>query len=302
MEPMIEISNCTKYYGEKAVLKDISFTVEPGEIFGLSGPNASGKTCLLKMAAGLIKPSAGEVRIGGYSLPKDRRKVSRIMGYMPDDPGIYPDMLVNDYIDYFASCQGLKKNDRPGIIQNLLDLMELLPYRQEKLNGLSRSFLQRVNFARLMVHDPQVLILDEPAAGMDEAGRLAVMDMLVEMAKMGKTILIAGHSIAGLSKICRRIGRLDAGELTIDGKTQTYHQPDAPYQQSKLKIKIIEGRENAMKVLQKIPVIRDIRVEEEPSTGYIWMEMDFSGDELIQSQVLGYLAKFGVPVVEFKKE
>jgi ABC-2 type transport system ATP-binding protein len=236
MTPIIEIKDLTKRYrvGQSALtaVRDLNLEIEAGEIFGFVGPNGAGKTSTLRIMATLLKPTVGDIFIAGKSVCKDSRDVRRMIGYMPDFFGVYHDMLVWEYLDFFAACYQLPEADRDTLINDLLELVDLTHRREDLVDGLSRGMKQRLSLARTLIHDPSVLILDEPASGLDPRARVEIRSLLVELSRMGKTIFFSTHILADVAEICTRVGIIEAGELVAAGELEdspTAPDPPPPY-------------------------------------------------------------------------
>jgi len=213
----IEVVGLQKRYGSTTAVDRISFDVDSGEAVGLLGPNGSGKTTLLRMLATLLKPTGGYARIfdldGRYEAPKIRR----MLGFMPDLPAMEDDLNVEEYLEFFASLHGLAGESQKGRVRGLLDLLDLGPVRDRATGALSRGMQQRVALARTLVHDPSILLLDEPAANLDPRSRLEILAVLRELRKMGKTIVISSHILPELEDLCTRIVILQKGSLVFAG-------------------------------------------------------------------------------------
>lgn len=213
----IEVMGLEKRYGKTTALGRISFDIEKGEAVGLLGPNGSGKTTLLRMLATLLKPTSGYARVmeldGRFQAPKIRR----VLGFMPDLPVLEEDLSVEEYLDFFASLNGQEGAEKANRVKGLLDLLDLGPVRDRGTGELSRGMQQRVGLARTLIHDPQVLLLDEPAANLDPGSRLEILAVLRELRKMGKTIVISSHILPELEDLCTRIVILKQGSLAFAG-------------------------------------------------------------------------------------
>jgi ABC-2 type transport system ATP-binding protein len=213
----IEVIGLEKRYGKTTALEKVSFDVDPGEAVGLLGPNGSGKTTLLRMLATLLKPTAGYARMmdldGRFQAPKIRR----LLGFMPDLPALEEDLSVEEYLDLYASLYGLKGAEKGARVQGLIELLDLGSLRDRATGSLSRGMQQRVGLARTLVHDPSILLLDEPAANLDPGSRLEILAVLRELRKMGKTIVISSHILPELEDLCTRIVVLQQGKLSFAG-------------------------------------------------------------------------------------
>ena len=213
----VKIKNLWVKYGKLTAVRDLSFEIPQGEVFGFIGPNGVGKTSTIKILATLLKPSSGTVTIGGLDVVKQQRDVRLRIGYMPDFFGVYDDLTANEYLHFFAAAYRLPKAKREAVIADVLALTDLTEKRQALVDGLSRGMKQRLSLARVLLHDPDLLLLDEPASGLDPRARIEMRELLKELARMGKTILISSHILHELSELCTRIGIVETGELVTEG-------------------------------------------------------------------------------------
>ncbi len=213
----VKIKNLWVKYGKLTAVRDLSFEIPQGEVFGFIGPNGAGKTSTIKILATLLKPSSGTVTIGGLDVVKQQRDVRLRIGYMPDFFGVYDDLTANEYLHFFAAAYRLPKAKREAVIADVLALTDLTEKRQALVDGLSRGMKQRLSLARVLLHDPDLLLLDEPASGLDPRARIEMRELLKELARMGKTILISSHILHELSELCTRIGIVETGELVTEG-------------------------------------------------------------------------------------
>ncbi len=214
---MIEVEGLKKRYGTVEAVKDLTLRIGQGEIFGFIGPNGAGKTTTIRILATLLKPSAGLVRIGGYSLGKDAEKIRTLIGYMPDTFGVYEEMLVLEYLEFCAAAYGIRGPRRAQVVDDVLQLTDLVKHRTAVIGDLSRGMQQRLGLARVLVHDPKVLLLDEPASGLDPRARIEIRELIRELGRMGKTILLSSHILPELANLCTRIGIIEKGVLLFHG-------------------------------------------------------------------------------------
>jgi len=218
---MIEIRGLTKRYKDLTALDHLDLKVEDGDLFGFIGPNGAGKTTTLKILATLLKPDAGNAWVDGWSILSDGAKVRRTVGFMPDFFGIYDEMKVTEYLDFFGAAYGLKANARKQIVGDVLELTDLSYKRDALVQSLSRGMQQRLGLARVLIHDPKVLLLDEPASGLDPRARIEVKALLSELRQMGKTTIISSHILSDLHELCNKVGIIEKGKLvycgTVDG-------------------------------------------------------------------------------------
>jgi ABC-2 type transport system ATP-binding protein len=210
----------TKRFGRSPAVTGIDLSVESGEIFGLVGPNGAGKTTTLKMLATLLPPSSGDAEIGGVSVRREPDAVRRVIGYMPDTFGVYDDMKVWEYLDFFGRCYGLSAARRRQMIGDLLELVDLTGKRDSYVQHLSRGMQQRLCLAHALVHDPQVLLLDEPASGLDPRARVELRELLRELRALGKTIIISSHILPELEELCTSLAIIDHGRVMASGRVE----------------------------------------------------------------------------------
>lgn len=212
---MIKIENLSKRYGDTVAVDDLVLEAPAGEVLGLVGPNGAGKTTTLKILATLSKPDSGRVTIDGHDVVEDVVAVRRIVGYMPDTFNGYNEMMVWEYLDFFAAAGGLRGGQRVRTVGEVLELTDLTGRRDSLVQSLSRGMLQRLCLAKSLLHNPKALLLDEPAAGLDPRARIELLALLRELRSMGKTILISSHILADLSNLCDRIAIIEKGKLAV---------------------------------------------------------------------------------------
>jgi ABC-2 type transport system ATP-binding protein len=217
MPVAIEAQGLTKHYGDLAALKELDLRIEAGSVFGFVGPNGAGKTTTMRILATLLRPTAGEAWIAGRSVQREQREVRRLIGYMPDAFGLYGEMLTWEYLDFFAACYGIPVSERRRLADSLLELVGLAHRRDDGVATLSRGMRQRLCLARVLVHDPAVLILDEPASGLDPRARVEIRELLKELRLMGKTVLISSHILSEIEDVCTHIGIIEGGVLAASG-------------------------------------------------------------------------------------
>ncbi|MEE3220677.1 MAG: ABC transporter ATP-binding protein, partial [Planctomycetota bacterium] len=214
---MIELINFTKRYGDFLAVDKLNLKIEAGEMFGFIGPNGAGKSTSIRFLTTLLKATHGEGIVNGHSVTKDPLSVRRSIGYMPDNFGVYDGMRVWEFLDFFAVAYQIGKSKRKQVIADVLELLDLTYKRDDFVNSLSRGMKQRLCLAKTLVHDPPVLILDEPASGLDPRARLEVKALLKELRRMGKTILISSHILTELADCCTSIGIIERGQLLMHG-------------------------------------------------------------------------------------
>ncbi len=214
---MIKTVNLTKAYKSLLALDRLNMFVEEGDIYGYIGPNGAGKTTTMKILATLLEPTSGAAEICGYRVGRDNKHIRPLIGYMPDFFGVYEDMRVDEYLTFFAAAYRIRGDKRKRIIDDVLELTDLTGKRDALVESLSRGMQQRLGLARALVHDPKVLILDEPSSGLDPRARIEIRALLKELKNMGKTILISSHILSELQELCNKIGIIEKGVLLFSG-------------------------------------------------------------------------------------
>ncbi len=217
MTAIVEARGLVKRYPGTLAVSGVDLEVPEGEIFGLVGPNGAGKTTMLRMLATLLLPTSGDALIAGESVTRNPQAVRRVLGYMPDSFGVYDDMKVWEYLDFFGRCYGLGPARRKRMIDDLLELVDLAAKRDAYVQSLSRGMQQRLCLAHALVHDPQVLLLDEPASGLDPRARVELRELLRELRTLGKTILISSHILPELEELCTSVAIVDRGRVLAAG-------------------------------------------------------------------------------------
>ena len=259
MANIIEIQNLTKQYRGRGAIKAVeglNLSVEEGDIFGFVGPNGAGKTSTIRIMCTLLQASQGDILVGGHSVLKEPRLVRQVIGYMPDFFGVYNDMLVWEYLDFFGACYNIPIHKRSGLIGDLLELVELSHRRDDPVEGLSRGMKQRLSLARTLIHDPQVLILDEPASGLDPRARVEIRELLVQLAQMGKTIFFSTHILADVAQIYSRVGIIEGGKLVAAGGLEELQEVLMPHRIVRVTVlekaarltEFLKGRSGVMEV------------------------------------------------------
>jgi ABC-2 type transport system ATP-binding protein len=215
--PVVDIHGLYVWYGEQMAVCNLSLTIPRGEVFGFIGPNGAGKTTTIKVLATLLKPTAGSVRVLGTDVMHSPQEVRRNIGYVPDSFGVYEDLTVVEYLLFFAAAYRIAWEKRAGTVRDVLALTDLGGKADAQVDALSRGMKQRLGIARILLHDPQLLLLDEPASGLDPRARIELRELLKELQRMGKTILVSSHILHELSQFCTQIGIIEAGQLVAEG-------------------------------------------------------------------------------------
>ncbi|MBN8645594.1 MAG: ABC transporter ATP-binding protein, partial [Planctomycetes bacterium] len=217
---MIETINLCKEYGELVALNNLNLTIQEGDCFGFIGPNGAGKTTTIKILATLLKPTRGQAMINGLTVGYQNRQIRPIIGYVPDFMGAYEDMVVTEYLEFFAATYGIHGSKRAQVVKDVLELTDLSYKASAEVNSLSRGMQQRLSVARVLLHDPKVLLMDEPASGLDPRARIEMRELLKELKRMGKTIIISSHILPELAEICNVVGIIEKGNLIFSGSVR----------------------------------------------------------------------------------
>ena len=280
---MIELIDFGKDYGEYTAVERLSVKIEAGEIFGFVGPNGAGKSTTIRFLATLLKSSRGEGLVNGHSVTRDPMSVRRSVGYMPDNFGVYDGMKVWEFLDFFAVAYRIPRAKRKQVISDVLELLDLAHKRNDYLNGLSRGMKQRLCLAKTLVHDPPVLILDEPASGLDPRARLEVKALLKELRKMGKTILISSHILTELADCCTSIGIIERGQLLMHGPIEDVYRRIRGNRV--VEIKFTSNMDIGLSVLRASQITRDIIAEDHRAT--VELETDDIGVAHLLHELIG---------------
>jgi ABC-2 type transport system ATP-binding protein len=301
MTPVIEIRNLSKRYGRRMAVEGLDLTVEAGEIFGFVGPNGAGKTTTIRIMSTLARPTGGDVWVAGHSIQKNPQLVRSEIGYMPDFFGVYNDMKVWEYLDFFAACYRVDETARKTLIEDLMELFDLQARRDDMVDKLSRGMKQRLSLARTLVNDPQVLILDEPASGLDPRARVEIRELMVQLAHMGKTVFFSTHILADVAEICTRVGIIEAGKMVAVGELDALQQQVMP--RRKVEITVLGALEAARSVLQSRPGVSALQVISGPANGDRQrIALEFSGDDAQLSQLLAALIQENISVIQFNPD
>ena len=256
---MIELINFTKRFGDLVAVDKLSLKIEPGEMFGFIGPNGAGKSTTIRFLTTLLKATGGEGIVNGFSVNRQPLDVRRNVGYMPDSFGVYDGMKVWEFLDFFAVAYQIPRSRRKQVIGDVLELLELSVKRNDYVNSLSRGMKQRLCLAKTLVHDPPVLILDEPASGLDPRARIEVKALLKELRKMGKTILISSHILTELADCCTSIGIIERGNLLMHGPIEEVYR--RIHRNRIVQIKFLENQAAGISIIRSLPETRDVQVD-----------------------------------------
>lgn len=275
---IVETHDLRKSYGKFTAVNSLSLHVPTGAIYGFVGPNGAGKTTTMRMLTTLTRPTSGTASIAGFSVRDEPRSVRQSIGYMPDKFGVYEDMRVWEYLDFFAACYDIAEKERKTLIGDLLELVDLSHRRDDMVDKLSMGMKQRLSLARTLAHDPKVLILDEPASGLDPRARVEIRELFVELAKMGKTIFFSTHILADVQEVCTHVGIIEGGEMIAEGSMEEMQAELAPHINLTI---LVKTQEDIDKVRELVSGIEDVsKVEDmEPDGTRLRVRLEFAGDE-----------------------
>lgn len=288
---MIQTEALSKRYGKVTALNNLNLEVKRGSVFGFIGPNGAGKSTTMLILSTLLEPSSGRAFVGGYDVLRHPRKVRRLIGYMPDFFGVYDQFKATEYLDFYAASYGIARAERDQLIPQLLELVNLSDKGDAYVDSLSRGMKQRLGLARCLVHDPELLILDEPASGLDPRARVEFREILKELREMGKTIMISSHILPELADLCDDMGIMENGELVAVGSVKAI---TAQLQtESTIELRVLDQQTETMALLQTHPDVKS--VEEVDGLFRVGLE----GDERQQVALLQQLVQAGIPVFSF---
>jgi ABC-2 type transport system ATP-binding protein len=297
MTPVIEIRGLVKRYDDQLAVAGIDLTVGTGEIYGLVGPNGAGKTTTMKILATLLAPTAGEALVCGIPVTQEPIEVRRRIGYMPDFYGVYDDLRVWEYLDFFARCYGVPSRRRGGMVDELLGIVGLSDKRNAYVEALSRGMRQRLCLAHTLVHDPALLILDEPASGLDPRARVEMREILRELRAMGKTILVSSHILPELAEMCTAVGIIDRGRLLRSGRIADIER--SLRANALLRIDIVGDPAAAVDWLGTRSGVADVMLVDDAPAGIARIEATYDGDPEAQAALLRDMIAAGHPISSF---
>jgi ABC-2 type transport system ATP-binding protein len=288
----------TKRFGKVTAVDQLSIKIPSGSLFGLIGPNGAGKTTTLRMLAGLLEPDDGEIRINELSLKQYWREIQWQIGYMPDFFGVYDDLLVWEYLDFFGRCFRIEPARRKQTIDELLELVDLTEKRDSYIHTLSRGMRQRLCLAHALINDPQVLLLDEPASGLDPRARVEMRELLRELGNMNKTILLSSHILSELVELCDQIAIMERGHLVTSGPINEVLSRAKEHRT--FAVQILNDSERAQNLIQDFPTV--LQVHTKPSRdGVSCLEIDFQGSDQEAADLLERLIMEKNRVVAFNE-
>lgn len=288
---MLIINNLVKNYGKFKAVDNLSLEIGKGEIYGFVGANGAGKTTTMKIVAGLLKPTSGSVVVAGIDILQYPISFKNKIGYMPDFFGVYDDLKVTEYLDFYSGVYGIEKSLRPKLADELLELVNLSDKKDFYVDDLSRGMKQRLCLARSLIHNPELLILDEPASGLDPKARVEMKEVLKELRDLGKTIIISSHILPELAELCTSIGIIERGKMVVSGTVEEIMRQTS--QKKIIRMKVLGEMEGAVKLLKEQPSIGNVNVHND------YLEADFDGTNEVMAEILKTAVKNNIPVVSF---
>jgi ABC-2 type transport system ATP-binding protein len=293
-DAMLRLDGLVRHFDDVRAVDDVSFSVDRGKVLGFIGPNGAGKTTTMRILATLEVPQAGDARIGGYSVVDDPKQVRRITGFMPDYAGVYANTTVEEYLDFFARAYDLRGEHRRQAVGNIIDFMGIGDLRDRHVESLSKGLKQRVALGRAIVHDPQVLILDEPAANLDPRARIEFRTLIRELAADGKTILLSSHILTELAEMCDLVTVIERGRILATGTVEDILQ--GVRQRRILAVRLGGPSDTIERFLLEQPGVLSVH-----DTGGRF-QFEFAGDDDDQVALVGRLIAAGFPVLEFSAQ
>lgn len=295
-QPILQTENLTKRYGDFVALDNLNLTVRRGEVFGYIGPNGAGKTTTFRILSGLLDPTEGKAIVAGQDVTRNKDLIKQLVGFLPDNFGIYPTLRVWEYLDFFAAAYRVPKTERPGRIDECLKIANALDFRDKLMSALSRGMRQRVGIAKSLLHDPQLLILDEPAATIDPRARVLMRQLLRELADIGKAVLVSSHILPELADVCDTVGILSGGKLIAHGGVQDILRQVR--QRRLMELTVVKHVDKVAAVLAAAPGDWTPAKDQPPLVANV-LRFECRCDEKELAQSLFLLLKNGISVAHF---
>lgn len=290
---MLQLTDLRKVYGPLVAVDSLNLSLQPGDIFGFIGPNGAGKTTTIRMIATLLQPTSGKATIDGIDVVQNPMEVRPLLGYMPDFFGLYDDIKVWEYLDFFAAAYRIPRNQRPAIISSVLELTDLTIKRDAFVQTLSRGMQQRLCLAKCLVHDPKVLLLDEPASGLDPRARIEIKSLISELGRMGKTVIVSSHILPELADFCNKVGIIERGKLLVSGAVEEIVRKLQPHRL--ITIRVLGEAVALQATLEGIPKVSGVKCEEAIA------KVEFHGSLEEQAEILHRLIIDGHRIAAFSE-
>jgi ABC-2 type transport system ATP-binding protein len=294
MTNIVEIENLCVSYGSVQAVRGISFRIPRGEVFGFIGPNGAGKSTTIKVLATLKRPSAGRVRIGGIDVPRNPTRIRRMIGYMPDSFGVYEDLTAAEYLQFYAAAFQIPRLQRERTVADVLALTDLTHKVDAPVDSLSRGMKQRLGLARVLLHDPDLLLLDEPASGLDPRARIEVRELLKALKAMGKTIIISSHILHELAQLCTRIGIIEAGKMITEGSLEEIYHNLGLLQV--VHVQVMNLTQDLVENVARIPGVQDVEQQVDR------LAVRLRAEDLAAEDLLDAMLKLGCRIRMFQPE
>jgi ABC-2 type transport system ATP-binding protein len=295
---VVETRDLTKKYGRVVALDRLNLSVQRGEILGFIGPNGAGKTTTIKILVGLARPTSGQASVAGADCVAEARKVRRLVGYMPDSFGGYPNMRVREYLDFFGAAFGIPRRERTNRIAELLELAGAAAFPDLYVEALSHGMKQRVAIARTLLHDPEVLILDEPANGLDPQARIEMRKLLLDLAERGKTLLVTSHVLPELARVCHRVAIITRGQLRALGTLDEISRQLGPLRPMEVLLTRADQLDRAAEIIGRY-IEPDIEITPSPAEAVVRFRTGGREEDL--ANILSSLLSAGVSVAQFRE-
>ena len=292
---VIETRQLTKRYGDLIAVNHIDLNLKEGDVFGFIGPNGSGKTTTMRMIATLLQPDYGEAYVCGKSIYTDPQEIRRLGGFMPDFFGVYEDMTVVEYLEFFAAAYRVHGNKRRSVVEEKLELVDMAFKRDAMVNQLSRGQTQRIGLARVLLHEPQVLLLDEPASGLDPRARIEIRNLLKRLGELNKTVIVSSHILPELADVCTRVGMIEKGHLIVDGYVDEVMRKAR--QRIILHIQVSEETDRAAALIEQHDLVESVEVDSSAT-----VLTTLNPDVLDYSDLPGALIAAGFKLKLFREE
>lgn len=291
---LLEVRSITKAFGSLRAVDEVSFTVGSGQICGFIGPNGAGKTTTMRICATLDLPDSGDVLVDGNSVLDEPRLARARLGFMPDSYGAYTNTTVVDYLDFFARAYGLRGRNRSKTIREVISFTGLAPIAGKLTTALSKGMKQRLCLAKTLLHDPAVMILDEPAAGLDPRARVELRELVKALAEMGKSVLVSSHILSELSEMCDAVAVIEAGRVQVTGTVKDVIKGLRPH--TEIYLRTLDDVDAAERRLLELPRVSAVRQDR---NGIVF---DFAGTDVEQAELLEMLVRTGVRPTEFSSQ
>jgi len=271
---VIETKKLTKRYGDLIAANEIDLNLERGDVFGFIGPNGSGKTTTMRMIATLLNPDYGEAYVCGKSIYSHPEEIRRLVGYMPDFFGVYDDMTVLEYLEFFAATYRINGEARRKVCEEKLEMVDMAFKRDAMVNQLSRGQTQRIGLARTLLHEPEVLLLDEPASGLDPRARIEIRNLLKRLGELDKTVIVSSHILPELADVCTRVGMIEKGVLIVDGYVDEVMRKAR--QSVHLHIRVKQNPEKAAALLEQLDEVDELQMQQDRILVHLKRDVDYS--------------------------